>query len=431
MSDNKKTADNNVEQAAEEQASNTASQQQETPSASSLSNNRKTLNTGKHSASNKISKTAVLALLIALASATGIGAIHYLHTKQNANLGQQILLQADLKNQQTIAQFQQLLSEQQATNQQLIASAVAELTTSSQTHIQQLEQQISRFEQNQPSDWLIHEAEYLTRIAARTLWLEHNTRAAINLLTDADKRIKELNDPQYLPLRQLIRQDIETLSLMPTLDTEEVILELLALNKQIPQLSLAMAKVPSSQNTEEDLQLTEDTADWQSNLAKTWHKFLADFITVRRRTGQVEALMTPEQQQNLRENLSLKLQQLQWAAAKENTPVFQQYLNEVESWLTEYFDLGHLATAKFYQAIQLLKDKVISFDNSVSLSSHRAIRKILNSKNMPVAKPAKAIESEQKQSIPQESMPVPAPEENSAIDENLQIQQPTLNNEEA
>ena len=69
--------------------------------------------------------------------------------------------------------------------------------------------------------------------------------------------------------------------------------------------------------TKEDLALSDNIGDWQENLAKTWHKFLNDFITVRRRTGMVEPLMAPDQQQHLKQNLSLKIQLVQWAASEQ------------------------------------------------------------------------------------------------------------------
>ena len=77
---------------------------------------------------------------------------------------------------------------------------------------------------------------------------------------------------------------------MPKLKTEEVILSLIAIRKQVPLLRFSMVDIPASEDKIEDLELSEDTADWQSNLAKTWKKFIADFITVRRREGKCRAV---------------------------------------------------------------------------------------------------------------------------------------------
>ncbi len=360
---------------------------------------------------NKLSKTAVLALLIALASAAGVGGIHYLHTIENANQNDAFAQQLSALHQTNEQKINQLMHAQKNALEQQLTSALDEISNNSQTRISQLEQQIARLEQNQPSDWLLHEAEYLIRIASRTIWLEHDTQAAINLLTDAEARIKELNDPHYLPTRQLIKEDIAALSLMPTLNTEDIILSLLAMHKQIPMLNVAMAKIPDSQANEDDLELTENAADWRSNLAKTWRKFLADFITVRRRTGDVEPLMSPQYQQNLKENLALKLQQAQWAASEEKSQLYVKTLEDIQQWLTEYYDLGHLETAKFFQQLQALKAELVSYDFPEQLKSLNAIRKLIAEKSS-VQKvsiiPAEAVDkkiTEQEKNTPESTEP--------------------------
>lgn len=335
----------------------------------------------KTSNQNKISKTAILALLIAMTGLAGVGGIHYFHQQQNNNQREELTQQLTALNTASEQRLSQLITKQKSLIEQQVNATITEITNTSDARIKQLEAQLNALKQNQPSDWLIHEAEYLIRIASRTIWLEHDTTAAINLLQDADARIKELNSPEYLPIRQLIREDTEALKLMPILKTEEVILTLMALSKQLPQLSIAMAKIPESNTDEQGLELTEDTADWRSNLAITWQKFLADFITVRRREGNVEPLMSAKNQQHLKENLALKLQQAQWAASEEKPLLFSQTLDDVSQWLSEYFDMGHLETAKFYQSIQLLNNEVVSYDYPTKLHSLSAIRQILSDKS--------------------------------------------------
>jgi uroporphyrin-III C-methyltransferase len=332
----------------------------------------------------KTSKTAIIALLIAIIGLAGVGVIHYLHELQNKNQSETLAQQLKTLNTASEQRLNQLLTQQKSVIDNQVNTALLDITNTSATRIEQLETQLNALKQNQPTDWLIHEAEYLIRIASRTIWLEHDTSAAINLLQDADARIKELNSPEYLPIRQLIREDIETLKLMPTLKTEEIILTLLALNKQVSLLNFAMAKIPENDTGGQSLQLSEDTADWRSNLAKTWQKFLADFITVRRREGNVEPLMSANNQQHLKENLALKLQQTQWAASEEKSVLFTQSLDDISLWLSEYFDMGHLETAKFYQSIQLLKSEIVSYDYPTKLQSLNAIRQVLTDKPVTI-----------------------------------------------
>lgn len=334
-------------------------------------------------------KTATIALVIATVSIfASIG--HYLWQQQQSSaqlltLNQQNQRaieqgQSELKSSLT-AEFNRQLQQQNIATSQSQESA-KKAHSDSDTQLQQLTAHISQLEQKmslrQPNDWLIHEAEYLVRVAARTMWLERDTKAAISLLRDADNRLKELNQPKFLPVRALINEDIESLALMPTLQNQDAILTLMALNKQVPTLMLAGVDLAEAlDQTKEDLALSDNIGDWQENLAKTWHKFLNDFITVRRRTGMVEPLMAPDQQQHLKQNLSLKIQLVQWAASEQKEEIYQQTLLDIQQWLNEFFDMNLPVNERFYQSIEQLKQQTIHYDYPSDLRSLAAIKRLL------------------------------------------------------
>ncbi len=336
-------------------------------------------------------KTAIFALTVASISVlASIGHFFWQQQQNNTQLlamnqqTQQLLQQEQAQLKRTLTtEFQQQLALQKSNSQSKQAAKKAYLD--SETKIESLTTQINQVEQQvnlrQPSDWLIHEAEYLVRVAARTMWLEQDTKAAIGLLRDADNRLKELNQPKFLPVRSLINEDIEALALMPTLQNQEAILTLMALNKQIESLAFAGVNLTEALNDKEDLSLSEDVSDWQENLAKTWQKFLNDFITVRRRTGMAEPLMAPEQQQHLKQNLSLKIQLVQWAASEQKSEVYQQTLLDIQQWLNEFFDMNLPVNQKFYQAIEQLKKQTIHYDYPSDLRSLAAIKRLLTNNN--------------------------------------------------
>jgi uroporphyrin-3 C-methyltransferase len=348
----------------------------------------------------KLSKTAVFSLLIALAASAGVGGLYYWNMQQQAATKQEVLQQTQQSLAKSEQQIKQLLSQQQTKLSQQLSNTITQIQKDNQVKINQLESTVERLSQNQPSDWLLHEAEYLIRIATRTMWLEHDTRTAIGLLQDADMRLKELKNPELLPIRQLIREDIAMLKLMPNLDSEEVIMTLMGMNKQLKRLPLAMVKIPEGGGNKADFTLSENTDDWRANLAKTWQKFLADFITVRRRSGNVEPLMSPQYQQNLRENLSLKLQLAQWATSEQKQKVYDQALAEIQQWLNDYFDMDNVENQNFYQGIQQLKSKIVSYDYPSSLLSLKAIREVLADK--PLTPMLDSLEQQNKQTAPAE-----------------------------
>jgi len=386
-------------------------------------------------------KTATIALVIASVSIfASIG--HYIWQQQQ--IGAQLLKlsqqnqqaiqqsQAQLQSDLTVEFNQQLQQQHRATSQSQQSAKQKHIDSDSQiqllaNQISQLDQQVS---QRQPSDWLIHEAEYLVRVAARTMWLERDTKAAINLLRDADSRLKELDHPKFLPVRALINEDIENLALMPTLTNQEAILTLMALNKQVPTL-VVITPEKALEQVKEDIALSDDIGDWQENLAKTWHKFLKDFITIRQRTGMVEPLMTPDQQQHLKQNLSLKVQLVQWAASEQKEEIYQQTLLDIQQWLNEFFDMNLPVNKRFYNSIEQLKKQTIYYDYPSDLRSLAAIKRLLeNTKQGTKTQSAKPkgkqsepsklegnkTKSVEKQVIDQKTEQMPTPEDKPKAD---------------
>lgn len=344
-------------------------------------NSSKTLNAKSTSTAKTtktpMSKLAIIAFIFALIAIAGT-VIHYFWLQQQTVVTQQNNSEAQ---QRVVAQMRAgvktTLQQQAKVNQQKMNEIVQRLQTESNARIEHLSATINQLTQKQPSDWLVQEAEYLIRVAARTMWLSQDTTAAVGLLTDANSRLNELNDPKYLSVRQVIYQDIEALKLMPKLATDDVIMSLMALTQQVNTLPLAMVNIPDSSETEASLALTNDTADWQENLSKTWHKFLNEFITVRRRSGSVEPLMSPQHQQNLKQNLALKIQLAIWAASEKKQAVYSQSLADIQQWQSQYFDMEAPINQAFNQQIENLKAKVITFDYPSTLASLDALHSAL------------------------------------------------------
>jgi uroporphyrin-3 C-methyltransferase len=347
----------------------------------------------KNSTTNKqkLSKTAVLSLIIALAASAGVGGLYYWGMQKQAGIKenvlkqtQKILANSEQKTQQNLAsieqKFKQLLDQQQAEFSNSFTKDIAKISADSQVKMTQLEKTVERLSQNQPSDWLLHEAEYLIRIATRTIWLQHDTSAAIGLLQDADMRLKELNDPSFLPIRQLIREDIAQLKLMPTIDNEDTVLTLMAMNKQLKNLPVKSERIPKDFVTRVELNLSEDIVDWKVNLDKTWQYFADSFFKISDRSGTKEAILSPQFQQNLRENLSLKLQLVQWSASEGKQKIYNQTLNDVKLWLEQYFDMDEIENINFSKGIEQLKSEIVTFDFPSTLSSLKALRQVMADK---------------------------------------------------
>jgi len=336
---------------------------------------------------NKISKLAIFALLVAIMAPAGH---YYWQQLQNQQIAKTLTNKVSEQNSATLSRYQtemqQALAKQQQSFDQQLQQIISEVSKSNQNKILALDATVAQLEQNiqqrQPSDWLLHEAEYLIRIAARSLWLERDTSAAIGLLKDADTRLTELNDPAFLPVREVIHQDIKSLELMPKLKTDEIVLALMAMNKQVAILPLALQDLDKEDNKDTDFELSNDINDWQTNLAKTWQKFLNDFIRVRQRVGSVEALISPKQQAHLKQNLSLKIQLALWAASERKSDIYQKSLTDVHQWLNDYFDMEHNYNQRFIKALVTLQEHKVNYSYPSELGSLKAIRLTFRSQQL-------------------------------------------------
>lgn len=275
----------------------------------------------------------LLALGLTL-SAIGGGFILYQHMQQQ-------LLAQDAKNLALQDQLQQALLQPnqrigQLEQQQLNdAKTYQELSTLTENQ-NQLQERLNKLAQRSPTHWMASEAEYLVNMAGRKLWLEKDPRTATDLLTSADETIAAMNNPALLPIRKALAQDIAATASMKITDIDGSVLAIDALIEQLDTLPLN--RNDAETETTEDLTITGDLNDWQSNLNNTWKALTQDFITIRHRTADAPALLAPEQQWYLVENIRHKLLQSQLALYCYDRAAYHQSLMMARKWIQTYFD---------------------------------------------------------------------------------------------
>jgi uroporphyrin-3 C-methyltransferase len=78
-------------------------------------------------------------------------------------------------------------------------------------------------------------------------------------------------------------------------------------------------------------------------------------IRVRRNDQPQQAMLAPEQQYFLYENLRLQLEGARLAIAKGDQSLFQDNLNTIANWLSTYFDPSHQLAQSMLAAVNELK----------------------------------------------------------------------------
>ncbi|WP_421330351.1 uroporphyrinogen-III C-methyltransferase [Aeromonas veronii] len=308
-----------------------------------------------------------VAILLALGLTGGL----YLHGHKNA-----VAQQAEL------AQLKQQLASALSKIDQTSSKDAEQLAALDQTQqrlqgeIQGLQKRVLDLNDKRPNDWMLAESEYLVRMAGRKLWLEHDLVSAITLLGNADERIAALNDPSLMPIRKALAEDIAKLKGMPRIDREGLTLKLAALSDQIELLPLSTVSMPEAK-AEPDQAVSTNPDEWESNLKKNWVKFTENFVTIRRRDGAVEALLSPQQEIFLRENLKTKLLQAQLSVYREQQALYEDSLDKAQRWLTQYFDTDNSATRYMQGEIDKLKGEQIQIDYPAQFKTQAMLEQVL------------------------------------------------------
>ncbi|MFQ1645577.1 uroporphyrinogen-III C-methyltransferase [Aeromonas veronii] len=308
-----------------------------------------------------------VAILLALGLTGGL----YLHGHKNA-----VAQQAEL------AQLKQQLASALSKIDQTSSKDAEQLAALDQTQqrlqgeMQGLQNRVLDLNDKRPNDWMLAESEYLVRMAGRKLWLEHDLVSAITLLGNADERIAALNDPSLMPIRKALAEDIAKLKGMPRIDREGLTLKLAALSDQIELLPLSTVSMPEAK-AEPDQAVSANPDEWESNLKKNWVKFTENFVTIRRRDGAVEALLSPQQEIFLRENLKTKLLQAQLSVYHEQQALYEDSLDKAQRWLTQYFDTDNSATRYMQGEIDKLKGEQIQIDYPAQFKTQAMLEQVL------------------------------------------------------
>ncbi len=205
------------------------------------------------------------------------------------------------------------------------------------------------------------EAEYLIRLANQRLLTERNTKNATALLLTADEILRDLDEVDLLAVRQALAKSITALRMAPGVDREGLYLQLEALSEQLIKLPLIAPELLDGAKVVVEQPVTSEN-NWRDKLRQGFYKAvdgLDELIRVRRRNAPLEPLLSPEEDQFLRHNLGMMLEQAQLALLREEPAIYQSSLMKAQQWLEDYFDLNEGASQLVEQLSQLEQQNVV------------------------------------------------------------------------
>lgn len=236
----------------------------------------------------------------------------------------------------------------------------------------------------QPNDWLLSEADFLLTNALRKLMLDNDVETAISLLKVADETLAKVSDAKVKPVRAAINQDLKQLLSVNNVDQNEIMQRLSNLANNIDELSALNVDFG---NVAQDEKVSDDVMDWQQNLKKTANSFLNNFVRITPRNKETsKALLAPNQDIYLRENIRLRLQIAILAVPRQQNALYKQSLEAVSAWVRSYFDTNTELAMNFLKSIDELAEQSIYVDVPNKLASLDLLDKLLNRQPVEVKK---------------------------------------------
>ncbi|EEQ09379.1 uroporphyrinogen-III C-methyltransferase [Yersinia mollaretii ATCC 43969] len=332
------------------------------------------------------------AIAIALAIALGAGLYYYGQQQAQSQDAATLALQeqlAELKQSQ-LQEKQQLESLLQQQGKAL--EAADRQQTSLIRQLNELQEKVATISGSDAKTWLLAQADFLVKMAGRKLWSDQDVTTAATLLKSADASLADMNDPSLIDVRRALTEDISTLSAVSQVDFDGIILKLNQLSNQVDNLRLADNNIDDSPMDADSDELSSSLSEWRQNLTKSWHSFMSDFITIRRRDSSAEPLLAPNQDVYLRENIRSRLLVAAQAVPRHQDEVYKQSLETISTWVRAYFDVNDPSTKAFLDELESLSQQSISMDVPDQLKSQPLLEKLMQTRvrNLLAQAPAAA-----------------------------------------
>ncbi len=255
----------------------------------------------------------------------------------------------------------------------LLARNADDTTREAATRLAQVEAQLANSKEQQLAleslykelsrdrdQWALADIEQILLTASQQLQLAGNVKGAIIALETADQRLLRLEKPQFTAIRQSISNDLARLRAAPEVDLTGISLRLSALAENIERWPLSSAHTrPARRQEKSATPLTRDLLDEFRNL-----------VQIRRLDQGEPALLTPEQEYFLRQNLKLRLLSARLSLLARDNTGYASDLTAASQLLARYFntrdaavqasqtELGKLAALKIAPVLPELRESL-------------------------------------------------------------------------
>jgi len=224
--------------------------------------------------------------------------------------------------------------------------------------LQAQSERLASFSANDHESWLRAEVQYLLRLANQRVIMARDTQSALALLGSADSILQQLDDVSMHEVRAAIAAEQAALRAVPRVDVEGIYLRLSALIEQADRL--VIFQMPEQEDQVAESGAVED--DWQVRLERGYEQAarkLSDYIVIRRRDVPMQALMDPQWEGLVRQNLRMLLEQAQVALLSGNQTLYVESLQRSQHWVAQFFDTDETAARAMSRELAQLESRTV------------------------------------------------------------------------
>ena len=181
---------------------------------------------------------------------------------------------------------------------------------------------------------IVNQVSYLVHQSNLELTINRNRDQALHLLINARQLLKPLSDPLLFSFKRSLTQDIVALQKTKPFSVNQLIVKLHGLEQGVlaipvmPDQYTPVKKAPNKASTQ---------TDPKTGYEKLVHLLAGfkDLVTIRERPVPVHSLLSQNELELLKQNVSLKIGLAQWAVINRDQSLYTQSLQSVAQWLKQ------------------------------------------------------------------------------------------------
>lgn len=285
-----------------------------------------------------------------------ISQVKQLVAKTESGLASQI---SDIRN--TVSQQQQQITESVASAEQEVATQIETFRSEFDT----LSSSLGEIRNNLGASvdtWSRREVEHLMIIANQRLQLAQDPDSARRALQLADDRLKDMDDPALLKVREAISGELSALSAIEKPDLARAVGTLTLLSRTLDDLPLVgITNVPDAVSDGDDGDDGDSATDATSageqitRIGRTFLSDLGSLVQVEKGGEPVAPTITPEVSRMIVARARLMLEGAQVALVRSLPEVYADRLNAAGEWVSDNFQSDSELTRNWLSQLEELK----------------------------------------------------------------------------